>query len=562
MSHLTPRRTAALLAACLLVGGTVFAAPPDKKSTPLPRAAVLRTDAWQNAPPTPVKPAEIDALVLTELKTTGAAPAPRTTDEQFLRRVTLDLIGELPTPADLQAFVADTAPDKRARRIDKLLASEEFAKHWARYWREVIAAKLTDRRGQALARPFEVWMTEQLHKNRSWGAITRDLLTASGSCKFDDDGKNGALYFLLSRTGAEADNDRAAETARIFMGIQIQCAQCHDHPSDVWKRQQFHDLAGYFARSRDRFLRDGQRLVGIELVSLPFREHPMPSKEDPKRSTPTPARFLDGKAPRPNLPDADRRRALADAVVSKDNYWFSAAFVNRTWNELMGQAFYTPIDDMGPEKEAVFPTVLTRLAASFRASDYDIKELFRTITNSETYQRQSRLGDSTDEHLHFAASYPRRLSAEALWQSLVGALGALSQPGPMGRPVPPPGAGPRRPGGFGLEAIFKEEFRFDPSLKVDEVEDSIPQALLLMNNPLLNQRMQARGDTVLARILRDHDSDDAALRALYQRVLARKPTDREKDKCRNYIARVGRRAEAFEDILWALVNSTEFQTRR
>ncbi|HKI31694.1 MAG TPA: DUF1549 domain-containing protein [Gemmataceae bacterium] len=549
------------VAILLLAGAAVEAGPNDKKTAkkpaPGPRTAILNIDAWTSVPVEPVKSSEIDALVLKELKATGVTPAPRTTGEQFLRRVTLDLTGELPLPADVSEFVADKDTNKRAKLIDKLLASDEFARHWSRYWSEVITSKLSDRRGIALSRSFEAWMSEQLKKDRSWGEIARAMITATGECHFDDDGKNGALFLILSRQGADAANERAAEVSRLFLGIQIQCAQCHDHPSDVWKREQFHELAGYFARTRERPARDGMRLVGFELVSAPRGEHQMPSKEDPRKGTITNPRFLDGRAPKEGLGDVERRRALASAVVAKENYWFAGAYVNRVWGELMGQSFYTPVDDLGPKKEAVFPAVLTRLAAAFRATDYDVKGMFRTITNSETYQRQIRLGESTDEHLHFAAAYPTRLRADVLWDSLTTVLGTMA---PAAGPRPNPG--PFAPRAFGLEGLFKDEFDFDPSARADEVESSIPQALLMMNNPAINQKIQARGTNLLGRILTAYPDDDDALRMVYLRALARKPTDREMDRCRTYVKKAGSRAEAFEDILWALLNSTEFQTKR
>jgi hypothetical protein len=229
------------------------------------------------------------------------------------------------------------------------------------------------------------------------------------------------------------------------------------------------------------------------------------------------------------------------------------------WGELMGQSFTMPVDDMGPKKDVVFPTVLTRLTASFRGTDYDIKALLRAIANSETYQRQSRLGESTSDHLHFAAAYPTRLRADVLWDSLTGVLGQFG--GPPGGPRPGPGGG-MFAGRFGLEGLFKDEFRFDPSTKPDDVEGSVPQALMLMNNPQINQKIQARGTNLLGRILTAYPDNDDALRMVYLRALARKPTDREMDRCRSYIKKVGSRSEAFEDILWALINSTEFQTKR
>src|SRR5207253_3457108 len=134
--------------------------------------------------------------------------------------------------------------------------------------------------------------------NKSWSDITRTILNASGPMRFDDASKNAEGYFLLGRTGADAVTERAAETSRVFLGIQIQCAQCHDHPSDVWKRQQFHEFAAYFARVRERPIRDGMKFVGSELVSIPFGEHRMPDKQDPKKGTAMQPKFIDGKGPK------------------------------------------------------------------------------------------------------------------------------------------------------------------------------------------------------------------------------------------------------------------------
>src|SRR5262249_25219098 len=200
-------------------------APPASRPTapPAPRSALLTSDAWRNAPLTSVTSQEIDALVARELRESKIEPAPLTSDEQFLRRVTLDLTGKLPTPAQIVAFAADGDPGKRAKVIDKLLESEAYAEHWARYWRDVIAARVSDRRGQALQRAFEKWMTKQLATGQGWDQIVRAMLTAEGPCRFDDDGEHGANFFLASHAGADAANEQAAEASRIFLGIQIQC---------------------------------------------------------------------------------------------------------------------------------------------------------------------------------------------------------------------------------------------------------------------------------------------------------------------------------------------------
>jgi hypothetical protein len=536
--------------------------PPPQRATqvapPAPKSALLTQRTWDNISRQPLQRGEIDQLIAKELQGNKIEAAPLTSDEQFIRRVTLDLTGQLPVPAEVKDFANSSDPEKRANLVDKLLASEEFAAHWAKYWRDVIAARITDRRGMLLARPFEAWLTREFKKNDGWDKIVRAMLCADGPCQIDDDGTHGATFFLASHFGPDAAVEQAAEVSRLFLGIQIQCAQCHDHPSDQWKRVQFHQLVGYFARLRERPVRADGRPAGIELISLPRGEHEMPSKEDPSKTLLTPPRFLDGTTPGPNLTDKARRRALADAIVSKKNCWFAASYVNRIWGELMGQSFYQPVDDMGPGKPAVFGSVLTRLTGAFQGTNYDVKEMFRAIMRSETYQRQIRLGESTDQHLHFAAAYPTRLRAEALWESLVGVLGVLGNSPPAQRPGPGVLYNLRA----GLEGAFKQEFSFDPSLKADEVEGSVSQALLMMNNPTINQKIEAKGTNLLARILNAYSDDGEAIKMVYLRTLARKPTDREMEKCRDYVAKAEVRATAFEDILWALLNSTEFQTKR
>jgi hypothetical protein len=553
LSATSTRLTLAALAFALL-GDRLPADPPDKPAAPLPMGS-LETKDWLKASTAPLQSGEIDRLIGEQFKKAGLKPALLISDERFIRRVYLDVTGRLPMPADIKEFLADQRPDRRARLIDKLLTSEDYAEHWAIYWREVIASKVTDFKGLFGIRAFDLWMTEQLKVNRGWGDITRGLLTAGGEVDLAEPDKNGQVFFLATRFGMDAPVELAAETSRIFLGIQIQCAQCHDHPSDVWKRRQFHEFVAFFARTREQpiFDKEKKRFTKVRLVSLPFAEHRMPGKEDPKKGTAVDPTFLDGKSPGPRLTDPQRRKALANAITARDNPWFAAAFVNRTWGLFMGQAFYQPIDDLGPMKEAVMPDVIARIAGSFRGNGYDIKQLFRDILNSEAYQREIRLGE---EHLLFAGRNPVRMDADTLFHVLAGTLGRF--------PGPPPGAmgfGPfARFAGF--EGQFKQEFGFDPSAKAEEIEGSIPQALLLMNSPAINQRIRAVGNNLLARILSAYPKNTDALEMVYLRTLARQPSAREQKRCVQYIARVGNRAEAFEDILWALINSTEFQTKR
>ena len=395
--------------------------------------------------------------------------------------------------------------------------------------------------------------------------------------RFDAPDKNGQAFFLASRTGADAETERAAETSRIFLGIQIQCAQCHDHPSDVWKREQFHQLAAYFSKLKDRQIREEKKLVGQALVAVNFGEHQMPSKDgkaDAKKdfkkgfgfgrqsmTNVVKPKFIDGTSPVSISTDEGRRKALADSITSKNDPWFAGAFVNRIWGSMMGQSFYQPIDDLGPEKEATMPEVIARISGSFRGTDYDVRQLYRAILNSETYQREIRPGDGSEEHLMFAANNPVRMSSTALWNSLTATLGTFNNgPGFFGKGGG--GAFAKGGGGRGLEGAIKTEFAFDPSTKAEEIEGSVSQALILMNNPQIEQKIRTAGGGILAQILKKEADNDEALRALYLRVLARRPTDRETARCNAHVRTAATRNEGFEDILWALINSTEFQTKR
>jgi hypothetical protein len=317
----------------------------------------------------------------------------------------------------------------------------------------------------------------------------------------------------------------------------------------------------------------------------------MPDKDSPKTGTIMNPKFLDGKQPANAKPvpqtsgpigkgkggffpgkggfggkgggmtDEARRKALVDQMTDKNNPWFAAAFTNRMWGEFMGQAFYTPIDDLGPQKDAMMPTVLARVSGSFRGNGYDVKQLIRDIMNSDTYQRQIRPGESGDEHQLFAAHNPVRMNGNALWASLTGTLGPIG-PGGFGKGGGKGFGGPKGFGGFGLENQFKTEFSYDPSTKPEEIEGSIAQTLILMNNPQINSKIKAGPNNMLGRILSNYPDNDEALKVVYLRTLARRPTEREMTRLREHLKAVPNRAEAFEDILWALINSTEFQMKR
>jgi hypothetical protein len=546
---------------------TTSTKPPKSYGKNLEKVDVIPPE-WKTISARKLTSAEVDAALQQLQVKEGIKPAPLTSDEQFVRRVYLDLTGKLPDPAVIKAFVADKSSDKRAHLIDKLLGSDDFNTRWSRYWRDVVTVRATDQRSRVNEPIFEAWLVSEMKKNQPWSKMVSEMLTSTGELRFrgeesKENKDSGAGYFLLTHTGAEADNERAADTARVFMGIQIQCAQCHDHPSDIWKRDQFHELASFFARTKDRPIREENKLVGIKLFGAMVGEHRMPDKDDPKKTHVMEVKFLTGEKPKRGLDDDERRSLLAQYVTAPENYWFFANFVNRTWAELMGQSFYNPVDNMGPLQEATYPELLIKLAAHFKATECNIRDFYRLIMNSQAYQRQLRLGESADQHAHFAGNYPSKLTADELWNSVTAALGGLTPP-IMQRPPPGKAATPadRLARRFGFEGQFKQMFAFDPTTKPDEVEASIPQALMLMNSPVIQNKLRATGENALAKILSTHTNNAEAVQALYLRVLARNPTTREQQTSLDYIKRIGKRNEAFEDVFWALLNSAEFQTKR
>ena len=535
-----------MLLMATMKAGVAFAAGP---------ASPLGSDAWKKLERTVPTPTELDQLLDKEIARLGTITAPLCSDADFYRRVSLDISGKLPTPIKLRDFAQDSSPDKRAKLIDKLLESEEYSRYWSQYWAEVISAKVTDRRGLLAYRPFEDWMALQLKNNTPWNQIAHELITAEGEV-MPGDKSDGRTFLMLGHLGPDAPVERASEVSRIFLGIQIQCAQCHDHPSDIWKREQFHEFAAYFARTGDRLVPAGNMRFGLRVHGRFFGEHKMPSKEDPAKGTTVHPRFLDGSEGPKNASDKKRREALVASMTSQDNPWFAAAYVNRIWGKLLGQGFYQPIDDMGPQKELVQQEAFLRLVGAFQAMKYDGKAFLRLVLNTKAYQRQTRIGETQEEHLLFAAVYPSRLDAEAFWQSLNDALGQVGGPFASFNRLNPLFFA------RSYEGQFRNQFKFDPSFRPDEVEGSVAQALWMMNNPQIEEKILAKPGNFLGKLLKDFPDDGQALRILYSRVLSRLPLAGEEERCKSHLASAKSREEGFEDLLWALINTTEFQSRR
>ncbi len=515
--------------------------------------------------PSPVQAAaKINRLLdLDDSQLTPAQPAGQVNDELFLRRAALDLLGRVPTPEQVSAFVLDPDPHKRQHAVQQMLSRGEYGRNWARFWRDTILSRRLEERALLVLPAAEAWLTEQFNNNVGWDKIAREIITATGDVRED-----GSTLLILAQMGQPEET--AAEVSRVFLGVQVQCAQCHDHPTDRWKREQFHHLAAFFPRIAVRPVREANRrsfeVISVNPDRIPPRlrrrlkrsgEHFMPDLQDPSSqgTLMTPALFWNDEKTLPKgTSDATRRGALARWITSPENPWFAKAFVNRMWTELVGEGFYVPVDDLGPDRTCSSPETLELLASQFAASGFDVKWLLATIMATDAYQRAARMPGATVSAESLATCPPRRLRSDQLYDNLLRAIGVAEAP-------------TRGFGLYGAQASdrrqFARTFGFDPSMPRDEVTGSVAQALALMNSPTLTRSINARSTaTALGRLVAREKDNEMATVELYLRCLGREPTNQELRTCLEYIQLVGDRPEALEDLLWALINSTEFLHRR
>jgi hypothetical protein len=539
-------------------------------------AAAAKSPSTKTAVPakleTPAAVAKsVDAQLVNEVPALASASiAPRTSDAVFARRVYLDLVGEWPTAAELTAFSLDPSPNKREKLVERLLADPRFGLNWGRYWRDVVLYRRAEDRALITAAAATTFFAERLNADTPWNEIVGELITATGNLA-----EVGQTILVAAQMGDA--NEIASEVSRIFCGVQISCAQCHDHPTDRWKRQQFHELAAFFPRVAVRpVLTDGM-VRGFEAVSRDFGprgfflqniannprfrpiEHFMPDLKDPSSqgTLMQPVFFATGTKLEDNAKDIDRRQALADALSSKENPWFAKAFVNRIWSELVGEGFYPGVDDLGPDRPCQAPETLDRLAADFTASGYDIKRVFRVMLATEAYGRESRPRRNPDD-APFTANCVQRLRGDQLFDAISNALGM-----PSTTALPQQGYAGLRMQFASPRAQFNTAFGFDPSAHRDEVTGSIPQALLIMNNPGIAEGFNGSNTkTALGKLLATETDNETVAVELYLRCLAREPNDRELKVCLDHVKETGDRVAAFEDVLWSIVNSTELLYRQ
>jgi hypothetical protein len=482
----------------------------------------------------------IDHFLDERLRAEQVAVSPLADDAAFLRRAYLDITGRIPSAAKAAAFLDNPDPAKRAQLIDDLLASREYGVHQADIWQALLLPRNSDNR-RLQFEPMVKWLEESFNANKPWDKMVRELLTASG-----EQPKNGAVTFYL----ANATVDKMTDTvSRLFLGVQLQCAQCHNHPFTEWKQAEYWGMAAFFLKTQIAPPRPGVNAAVVPSVI----ETQAPRRG--RNALPEAARILPPKffgGPQPKVePRAPLRPVLADWITKADNPYFSKAMVNRIWAQLFGRGIVNPVDDMHEGNAASHPALLDELAQQFAANDFDVQFLIRSICNSQAYQRSSKpTGTNADASPALLSRMPIKvLTPEQLFDSLVQALGAPARPngGPGRNPV-------LRAQGANQRAAFVAFFGIEDGADPTEYQSGIPQALRLMNSPQLNN------NSVLNQYLRSARQPNEVIEHLYLMTLSRRPTSAESERLTTYVGKSREPRPAYNDILWALLNSSEFTT--
>jgi len=484
----------------------------------------------------------IDALFVKEL---GELSDDRLiSDEQFLRRLTLDLIGRQPTMEELTEFLGDKTTDRRRAAADRLLASAEFGTNWANYWSDVIGSRQQE---PELTfhdyRPFKSWLANEINETNNWDEIVYQMLTATGKV-----GENPAATYIGFHQGNS--HRLAGETSRVFLGVQIHCAECHDHPFIDMPTEVFHGMAAFFTRTEAKVAQLHSN--EIEVKSKTKGEHVIPGKKGEMAPT-----ALDGEARKLGQEDIKRRAELANWLVSPNNEYFAGAHVNRVWSRLMGRGFIEPVDNMGDDPKIQLPETYTAVSDHFVATGYDVQELFRVIVNTRAYRL--RLDDELKTP--FAATPTKKLRGDEVFASL---STAIRMPNITPEREKKTGAVRFPPPPKSTRDLVDEAFGYDPSFRDRDVTRTMKQAMFMMNNPQLQNQISSapESETFLAKLLEEQSDDAEAVKSLYLAVLARKPNDTEAKICSEHVKNAKSRGTAFEDLLWSLLNSAEFTTRR
>ncbi|MEQ8791855.1 MAG: DUF1549 and DUF1553 domain-containing protein [Pirellulaceae bacterium] len=477
----------------------------------------------------------IDRSIQSRLDADGLQRAPQADDAEFLRRVTLDVHGVVPSAESAAQFLDSPDPQKRFRYVDKLLASPRFGEHFGDVWRSYLISPLANEQRMQTDR-FADWMAARFNRNDGWDEIAYDLLTAVG--KMDE---NPAVTYLIEGRNPLGVTDLTDLSSRYFLGVRLNCAQCHDHPFVAWKQEDYWGMAAFFSQ--------------IQTPGRPKLVHVAGVQDDPRMTLtslkeadmlegfqPQPPTFLGGQAWEAEA-RTTHRAALARWITAPENPYFARAMVNRMWWHFFGRGIVNPVDDMHAGNEPSHAELLESLSRRFAESGFDLKLLCRAIVNSRTYQQTSRPGDRADaEAEQFARMSVKVLTPPQLYDSLIAIVGP---------PAKSPGINTR----LGARHEFCQFFAAADDPDPLRYEQGIPHVLRLMNSP---QFLGRNLDALVSRATADANSSDETIDELFLAVLSRRPTADERRLARDHLKTADARHTGYRQLAWTLLMSSEF----
>ncbi|MDB4733081.1 DUF1549 and DUF1553 domain-containing protein [Planctomicrobium sp.] len=488
----------------------------------------------------------IDQKIQTRWSEEKITPAALADDAEYLRRVYLDVSGKIPHASTVRDFLDSDNPEKRSLIVEELLAGPSYIIHYTNLWRAAMIPEADADQQIRFALPgFESWLRSRIAENRNFAEIVEEMLTlpvdqnAVAGFTQPDQPTPAAFY-----RAKEAKPERlAAATSRLFLGIRIDCAQCHDHPFDAWKQEQFWQHAAFFTDI------PAIPLPGQEMVT---RQEKPGTIKIPELGNVVEATFLGEKSAVAD--EALRNREeLAKWIVSSENPYFAKAAVNRIWSYHFGIGLVEPMDDFSPSNPPSHPELLNALAEAFIESDYDFKFMIRAITGSRTYQLTSQQSDPSQKRLTAFAKMPvRGMTAEQIFDSLAVATG-YRQP-----------FDPEQPLNFNNDQA-RQDFIATFGNQTESAPDrssTILQALALMNGDFVGDATDLADSRTLAAIVdAPFLSGSQKVESLYLTTLNRLPTQTEQDRMQSYVnegADSAGRQDAYADVFWVLINSSEF----
>ncbi|PHR89476.1 MAG: hypothetical protein COA78_35800 [Blastopirellula sp.] len=538
----------------LLIGTWAQAAPRGGNDYGIPQVAKINEEI---------------KLVWQDYGITKSSPA---LESKWVRRLFLDILGRVPSVDEINQYNRDRSRDRRKNLVESLLYDESYTEEYARNWTTIWTNTLIGRNGgtdddsEINRAGMQKYLRDSMARNKPYDQMVRELITAEGANTPGMPNFNGAVNFYMDKL-AEDGVQATAKTSQIFLGLQVQCTQCHNHPFNEWKQNKFWEMNAFFRQTRAVRLRgmeaDGGGMA-MELKNVSFRGEGGNIEEADiyyeersglmKVAFPT---FLDDtEIPRSgDLSKVNRREELAKFVV--DSPFLQDAIANRMWGHFFGYGFTKPVDDMGPHNRPTHPELQTYLGQEVRKSSFNLKELIKWITLSEAYGLSSKInkGNKIDdptvgEPPKFSHFYLRQMQAEELYESLIVATQAH-----------------KTRGGYEEQEREKAKWmsQFVVAFGTDEGDASttfngtIPQALMMFNGELVNAAISAKQGSFIQSLAQDGKDPKEAINHLYMATISRRPTKKEVEAA-NYLlqSHKGNTVAALQDIFWALLNSNEF----